>query len=176
MKWTNLILSMIVMTPLLFNGCLGFDCELIDDFPKFEDIETMGNSRLELLLINNPNVVLGEGYDTSSFVINDDSTYNSWKSIADTTCLACNFPDIDFSTRTLIGKYEELTCSEVPLVKIVQEGNTYTHYIKKVDDTKCVFASCFNYTLAWVTVPKIDDTATIVYESGKSHYKCDDCF
>ena len=172
----NLMLSVFILISIIFSGCLGFDCELIDEFPDFDSQETMSNSRLELLLIDRPVDIFGEGYDTLKFIVNDDSTYNSWKTIADTSCLACNFPEIDFSTRTLIGKFEYLDCSASPLVKIVQEGNTYRHLIKKVDNTQCVFASCSNFTLGWVTIPKIDDTATVVFESGKSNYKCDDCF
>ena len=171
----NLILSGFVLISIVFSGCLDFDCEFIDEYADFDNQEMMNNSRLELLLINSPEDIFGAGFDTLEFIVNDDSTYNSWKSIAYTNCLACNFPEIDFNTRTLIGKFEYLDCSENPLVKIVQEGNVYRHLIKKVNNTQCVFASCSNFTLAWVTVPKIDDTATVVFESGKSYYECSNC-
>lgn len=173
---SNLLLSVFILTSIIFSGCLGFDCDLIDEYPDFDNQETMDNATLELLLISNPADIFGEGFDTLEFIVNSDSTYNSWKSIADTTCLACNFPEIDFDTRTLIGKFEYLTCHEGALVKMVKEGNAYKHLIKKEDRTQCIFASCSNYTLAWVTVPKIEETATVVFESGKSYYECDDCF
>ena len=77
----------------------------------------LAEARLELLLIDSPEDFFGAGYDTLEFIIQDSTTYAGWKTHADTTCFACNFPEIDFNTRTLIGKYERLTCAEIPVVK-----------------------------------------------------------
>jgi hypothetical protein len=172
----KLTLNAILCLSILLNSCqIGFDCELVDEFQDFSSTEMMTGANLELMFIEQPASILGAGYDTATYIINDAATYENWKAIADTSCLACNFPDIDFSTRTLIGKYQRLTCSEIPAVKIVKTGTTYQYLLKKIDNTQCLSASCPNFTFGWLTVPKMNTGDTIEFKTGKSYYKCNDC-
>ena len=159
-------------------GCLsGWDCTLNDEMPEFDNLESINGTTLEAILTGGyEEDIFGEDFTTGKYIINDDTTYNAWKEIAEEKCGSlCSFPDIDFSTRTLIGKYYRLTCTELPAVKVTKEGDTYTHTVKRIDNTQCVTASCSNFTFGFVTIPKMDSTENVIFKSGASRYICTNC-
>lgn len=169
---------MLVLFYTSLTGCLTDpDCTLSDDLPDFDSLETVTGSVIELILTDiYQEEIFGEDYTEAEYVINDDSLYNVWKQNAQNACgSTCSFPDIDFTTRTLIGKYYQLACTQLPAVRVTKEGNTYTHVVKRVDNTQCLQAACFNYTFAFVSVPKIDSTATVMFRTGSSRYICTNC-
>ena len=157
-------------------GCDPFpDCnevdtlEVFDDLRNLDSIEYMGHRIL----------VIPAAFDTlyrgKKFFINDDSTYQAIKTKATNAgCIDCELPNIDFSRRTLIGQYFEISCDEIPGQHYVETSDsTYTLYMKHVNNQQCGYTACPNLTFHWLLVPKLESIDQIEFINGQSYYECD---
>jgi hypothetical protein len=167
------VLGIMTIAANPFYSCdIGYDCVFKDELPDFDSLNYVEDMFVESIFFEPRNVFEeGELEFGDVFIIEEDSIYNSWKDLGG--CLECNFPEIDFSTRTLIGRYQQLPCGFFPSVRIEKEGNTYKHTLKGTNYNQCGSASCDNFAFGWVTVPKIDAAATVEFDFGIAYYECE---
>lgn len=162
-----------MMISSLFMGCkIGIECEVVDSMPGFDDLVNVEGIQIENILFKQEEVIDDPNLLEIDLIIDSDSLYNKWKD-ASQDCEECEFPEIDFTTRTLIGKFYRIGCLDIPLLSITKEGNAYTYYTKLVNEHQCFIRTCDNYTFGWVSIPKIDSSATFEFKKGVSYKECD---
>ncbi len=170
MKSITTILFLILLTGA---GCKKkCECELIDQMPSFDQLESM-NGITEISIMNCVEQSVTEGKE---FIIQDDSTYQSILAGEENNpnfpnCNGYSLPVIDFTSKTLIGKWTSRWCDDTYARRFVDNGN-YTYYIKVSSDAGCEHAACGSSSMNWMTIPKIEDTDKVTFEVTYKYNQC----
>jgi hypothetical protein len=167
----TIILVLILCTAIFEWSCESFDCELIDDMPTYDDIVQASEVEYANVILDPQTLNVDTLVDGQVLVINSQAKYDDLK-VANGNCTVCSFPDIDFNDKTLFGVFYYIDCTAIGNAKVTTTNTGYLHHTKSVDSNQCLFLTCLNYSLGWVTVPKIDSTTTIETVYGKSFYRC----
>ncbi|MGB0862346.1 MAG: hypothetical protein ACPG19_02390 [Saprospiraceae bacterium] len=171
MKYT--FISILVITLVIsLNGCLGFSCEEKDEYPEFDDIETIEEATFQSLRINVETLETDTLIDGKVVMIDEDSTYFRLKT-ANEGCELCFFPDVNFNENTLVGVYYRIECTANGQTKVTKTTDGYHFNVKSVDISECTFLACNNYVLGWHTLPKVDSSTVITSTFGKKYNQCD---
>jgi hypothetical protein len=73
----------------------------------------------------------------------------------------CHIPEIDFSERTLVGKYVSGKCNARFIREVEKSGNGYTYTIK-VSECGLCNAAVISYN--WVLIPAVDSSKQVVFD------------
>ena len=172
----NLGILLLFCLILGWNCDPSFDCTEQDTLPQFEDL-VMVDSASAFVGLKIADFTFQSLETNDQFIINSDSTYEDMKQrtlFVNDPCDDCTFPDIDFSTHTLIGRFIFVQCDESVGAKFVDDGDgTFTYYVKVVNPSQCNFNSCPIPVFNWLLVPKIDDNTTVDFVQGSFSYNCD---
>lgn len=168
------LLALLALSVTL-GGCLGFDCERVDTLPEFDDLQGTSEASIKTIVFYPNTLDVDSLYPGKVVVIEDSLTYAALKAANDSICDICIFPDVDFATQSLFGVLQLLDCNAGALIKVVETPLGYHHYTKSVDETKCSYLSCDNYSFGWATVPKLDSTALITSSFGEEYFECRNC-
>ncbi len=161
-----------IITSLLMGCKIGTDCTVVDDMPEFDNLVNVEGIQVEDIRFNADEIIEDENLLAIGLILNSDSLYKKWEAAAQ-DCEECKFPEIDFNNRTLIGKYYQIQCLDIPVLSITKENNTYTYYNKSVNNSECLVQTCPNYTFGWVSIPKIDENAIVEFKKGELYKDCD---
>jgi len=109
---------------------------------------------------------LGVGKPQKEYVINDDSTYQSLLSLKLSVDFCANYslPNIDFTQRTVLGKYRDGGGCKIEFIRKVckNESKKIIKYVTKVkEEGGC---DMLGYSMNWIVVPKIPKGYNIVFE------------
>ena len=166
---------MVVLTIGIYS-CDPFpDCTEVDTLDNFDDLRNLDS----IQYFGHRILVIPEAFDSikpeMKFFINNDSTYQAIKDKAISEgCVDCVFPNIDFTNRTLIGQYFEISCDEIPGQHYVATSDsTYTFYMKLINNQQCGYTACPNLTFHWLLVPKLESIDQIEFVNGRFYYECD---
>lgn len=104
--------------------------------------------------------------DTQEYIINDDSTYQKLISMMPSVemCDTIQLPYIDFSKKTLLGKYVTGSgCTICFHRKVLQDtvNQNYTYNIKIVELGKC---EILRYSMNWITITKISPGYSVKFQ------------
>jgi len=172
MKRVTLLITGIIISLFFYQCEIGFNCVLVDEMPEFEALTSYEEMVIMPLFFELDDVFNPDSLENGQeFIINDSTIYQGWAD-SSANCLACNFPNIDFETKTLIGVYYTLDCNDLAILRFTKDGNNYHHIIKAIDNTQCNFNTCNNYTFGWVTIPK-DVNANITFQKTEAYQDCD---
>ena len=155
----------------IMESCLGFDCELKDNFEDFDNIESTTEATAQTIVLNVFTLEIDTLLDGKKIIIDDAATYDSLK-VANENCELCFFPTIDFSQNTLVAVYYEIACEANAFAKMTKTDTGYKHYTKAINTSECSFLGCYNYSLRWHTIPKIDSSTTFETAFGESYNQC----
>lgn len=155
-------------------GCnIDPDCVIEDTMPDYglfnnrDDVEVQ-NIRFDV-----------EAYDTLynglELIIQDSATYYGMKAKSQqANCLNCNYPAIDFSQKTLIGRYTDIGCEGDINIKFADvSADESVFLLKFVDNTQCFLWDCVTLDFIWILVDKIPTTTDIDFRVGKQFFVCE---
>ncbi|NJN77192.1 MAG: hypothetical protein HC803_01750 [Saprospiraceae bacterium] len=147
----------------------------IDTLAVFDDLRNLDS----IVYMSDKILATEAAFDTLTnqmiIFINTDSAYQAMKQRAiNNGCSTCVFPNIDFTNRTLIGRYFDIGCNDIAQQRFVETSDsTYAFYNKFININQCAFSTCLNSTFNWVLVPKVDAVEQIEFFYGQFYYECD---
>ena len=174
MKYTLLVLSLL---PVGIYSCDPFyQCEEVDTLAVFDDLRNMDS----IVYMSDRITATEDAFDTlyheMKIFINSDSAYQAMKQRAiNNGCSDCVFPNIDFTNKTLIGRYFEIGCADIAQQRFIAEtDSTFSFYNKFINQNQCAFSTCPNSTFNWVLIPKkLHSVDQIEFFYGYFYYECD---
>lgn len=170
-----IVYLLILMSVTIYNCNTNFDCEEVDTLTVFDDLRNVDSIVYMSSRILFPSEILDTTYQGMTFFINSNADYDVLKQKAiNAGCGNCEFPNIDFTNRTLIGYYYQIGCLDFPQQRFVATSDsTFAFYSKFINTNECAFAACDNETFNWMLVPKVDDISQVEFYSGYLYYNCD---
>lgn len=151
------------------------DCSEVDTLTVFDDLRNVDS----IVYMSDRLITFSPIFDSieseMKFFINSDAEYDALKQLGtDANCTECLFPNIDFTSKTLIGYYLEIGCAQEPLQRFVTTSDsTFAFYSKMFNYNQCAFFTCPNETFNWMLVPKIDNINKVEFYAGEFYYDCD---
>lgn len=174
MKYTLLLLTLLT---IVIYSCDPFPkCTEVDTLEVFDDLRNLDSIRYMSGEILATEAAFDTLYNEMKIFINNDSAYQVMKQRAiNNGCSDCVFPNIDFTNRTLIGRYFEIGCNDLPQQRFVETSDsTYAFYNKFINQNQCSFSTCPNSTFNWFLVPKkLNSVDQIEFFYGQFYYECD---
>jgi len=173
MKYISYLL--ILASVFIYSCDPGFDCEEIDTIPIFDDLRNVDSIVYMSERLITPSDIFDTTYQEMVIFINSDSAYDALKQQGiNASCSDCEFPNIDFTNRTLIGYYFNIGCLDVAQQRFVTTSDsTYAFYSRFSNINECNFATCKNETFNWMLVPKVDSVSQVEFFNGNFYYDCD---
>lgn len=153
----------------------SFDCTEVDTLSVFDDLRNVDSIQYYSNVLLTDERAFDTIYSGMKIFINNDIEYDAMKQRAiNNSCTDCVFPTIDFTNRTLIGYYFEIGCAQVPDQRFVTTtDSTYAFYAKFINNNRCAFLTCPNFTYNWMLVPKVESIDKVEFFDGEFYYDCD---
>ena len=171
----NVWYSLIGLLILVWSSCDPFPvCTPNDSFPNFEALTNMEG-------VDFPSVVTtGAALDTfyvGQELVIDSVEYQAMeqRQLNDSTCTDCNFPAIDFTSKTLIGQVLQLGCIERIEARVIKTGTVYEAIFKIFNESQCTTSSCSRSVMVWAIIPKLQIGETVNFNRERFFYTCTDC-
>jgi hypothetical protein len=173
MKYLAYLLILVSVT--VYNCDTSFDCDEVDTLTVFDDLRNVDSIVYMSSRILFPSDILDTTYQGMTFFINSNADYDALKQKAiNAACGNCEFPNIDFTNRTLIGHFYKIGCLDIAQQRFVTTSDsTFAFYSKFINTNQCSFATCNNETFNWMLVPKVDDISQVEFYNGNLYYNCD---
>jgi hypothetical protein len=173
MKYLAYLLILVSVT--VYNCDTSFDCDEVDTLTVFDDLRNVDSIVYMSSRILFPSDILDTTYQGMTFFINSNADYDVLKQKAiNAACGNCEFPNIDFTNRTLIGHFYKIGCLDIAQQRFVTTSDsTFAFYSKFINTNQCSFATCNNETFNWMLVPKVDDINQVEFYNGNLYYNCD---
>ncbi len=164
--------TLLLFASIVYSCDVAPDCSTTDDMEEFESAE-----HLEEAAIYDSIFLLPHGLSTSvqigqEYRIDTEEAYQAL--FPTENCPDCRLPPINLDTHTLIGKYLNEACLSVFARKIIKIDETHYRYlIKVIKDSRCVTATCLNFSFNFIAVPKLPADAEVEIEVGHRLVECE---
>ena len=148
------------------------DCTTTDDMEEFETVDNLEDVAIYDSIFLLPHTLDASIQVGKEYRIDTEEAYQALFPTEE--CGDCRLPPINLDTHTLIGKYLHEACLAVFARKMVKvDEKNYRYLIKVVQDTRCVTASCLNFSFNFIAVPKLPADAEVEIEVGHQTVACD---
>lgn len=162
----------LVLVSFIYSCDVAPDCTTTDDMEEFESVEGLQGVAIYDSIFLLPHILDTTVQVGQEYRIETEEEYQALFPAGE--CLDCRLPPINLDTHTLIGKYLNEECLAVFTRKMIKIDETHYRYLVKViKDTRCVSASCLNFSFNFIAVPKLAEDAEVEIEVGHRSVDCD---
>ena len=145
------IVALLLATSFIYSCDVSPDCTTTDDMEEFESVEGLEDVAIYDSIFLLPHVLDTSVQVGQEYRIETEEEYQALYPAGE--CSDCHLPPVNLDTHTLIGKYLDEQCLAVFTRKMIKIDETHYQYLVKViRDTRCVSASCLNFSFNFKTI------------------------